>query len=67
MKPHGSARWELLGHFTAAPAEIAALRSVLSRHEDPLEALDAMPRGLLWDALDVCRLEGHAVRVHFED
>jgi hypothetical protein len=43
------------------------VRAVLERHDDPLEALSILPKGLLWDTLDVLRLEGHPVRVRFED
>jgi hypothetical protein len=67
IKPSDSADWELLGNFSASKTELSALRSVLSRHENPLDALSTLPRGLLWDALDVCREEGHAVRIRFED
>ena len=52
--------------FSAAPDEIAALRSVLEKHEDAsYDALSILPRGLLWDTLDVLGSEGHAARVSF--
>lgn len=65
MRPRGSESWELLGRFQASPEEIAALRGALAQHENPYDALSSMPRGLLWDTLDVCRGEGHEARVTF--
>jgi hypothetical protein len=60
MKPQGAASWELLGNFSASEAELRELRSVLSRRENPLDALSQLPKRLLWDTLDICRVEGHA-------
>ena len=65
MRPAGKDAWETLGTFSAAPGELAALRSVIERHGDPYDALRSLPRGLLWDTLDVLRSEGHTARVTF--
>jgi hypothetical protein len=67
MKPRGSASWELLGTYTAHDAaELASLREVLSRHANPYAALKELPPGtLIYDLLDVCRLEGHQARISF--
>ena len=67
MKPQGAATWDLLGDFSTDTAEMAALRSVLARHANPYDALKELPRGLIYDTLDVCRLEGHEVRLAFHD
>jgi hypothetical protein len=60
-----AATWDHVGVFAAAPEELAALRSVLSRHENPIDALPLLPRGLLWDTIDVIRAEGWLARVRF--
>jgi hypothetical protein len=66
MKPRGKAVWELLGDFSASGEELTAIRSVLSRHENALDALKALPPGtLMYDLLDVCRTDGHKVRISF--
>jgi hypothetical protein len=57
--------WDRVGTFTAAPAEIAALREVLQRHESPFDALPFLPRGLLYDTLDIIKAEGWLARVVF--
>jgi hypothetical protein len=57
--------WDRVGVFTAAPEEMAALRSVLSRHENPFDALGQLPRGLLWDTIDAIRESGSIARVSF--
>jgi hypothetical protein len=67
MKPQGAETWDLLGDFSTDTAEMAALRSVLARHANPFDALKELPRGLIYDTLDVCRLEGHEVRLAFHD
>jgi hypothetical protein len=67
MKPQGAASWELLGNFSASEAGLRELRSVLSWRENPLDAFSQLPKGLLWDTLDICRVEGHDVRIQFED
>jgi hypothetical protein len=51
--------------FTAARDEIASLRSVLSRQENPFDALGQLPRGLLWDTIDLIRESGWFARVSF--
>lgn len=58
-----------LGKFEASLAELAALRALLEQHNDPLEALDRIKaiNQMLFDILDVCRLERHRVRIRFED
>jgi len=67
MMAHGSKTWESLGVFTATPAEAAQIRAVMEGR-DPYDALDQLPRGtLLYDTLDMCRSEGHDVRLSFED
>lgn len=67
MKPQGATTWDLLGNFTADAAEMAALRSVLARHVNPYDALKELPRGLIYDTLDVCRLQGYEVKLAFHD
>jgi hypothetical protein len=64
FRPVG-ASWERLGTFTAALDEIAALRSAIERHDNPYDALSTLSRGLLWDTLDVLRVEGHEARLTF--
>jgi hypothetical protein len=66
MKPQGSENWELLGTYTANDAaELAVLRSILHRHENPVDALKELPPGLIYDLIDVVRLEGHQARISF--
>jgi hypothetical protein len=55
--------WDRVGVFSAAPDEIAALRSVLSRHENPFDALGQLPAGIVFDTLDIIRAEGWFARV----
>lgn len=64
FRPAG-ASWETLGTFTAAPDELAALRSVLERHDNPYDALSLLPKGLLFDTLDILRSAGHEARLAF--
>jgi hypothetical protein len=54
-----------VGTFSAAPEEITVLREVLVQHESPFDALPHLPRGLLWDTLDVIKCEGWFARVTF--
>jgi hypothetical protein len=61
----GGASWERFGTFTAAPDEMAALRSVLECHDNPYDALSTLPRGLLFDTLEILRSDGHEARVSF--
>ena len=65
--PHDASKWEVLGRFTATEAEIAELRALLKAHDSPYGALDRLPKGLLFDALDICRQEGHDARVTFRE
>jgi hypothetical protein len=64
FRPAG-ASLETLGTFTAAPDELAALRSVLERHDNPYDALNILPKGLLFDTLDILRSAGHEARLAF--
>jgi hypothetical protein len=60
----GAPAWDAVGRFTASDQEIDELKTLLEGHE-PLEVLDRLPRGLLWDVLDSIRLENHEVKVTF--
>lgn len=62
-----STAWDHLGRFTTTPAELAQLKALLADGRDPTKALDRIPKGLLWDALDILRAEGHEARVRFPD
>ena len=64
---HGANHWETLGRFHASKAEIEALRTALENQEHPYEALEDLPKGLLFDALDICREEGHDARISFRE
>ena len=61
-KPTDTA-WDSLGRFTATPEEHAELTAILARHENPFDALPHLPRGLLWDSLDVLREGGYVVKL----
>jgi hypothetical protein len=65
--PHDVSKWEVLGRFTATEAEIDELRAVLEAHDSPYDALERLPKGLVWETLDICRQEGHDVRVSFRE
>jgi hypothetical protein len=56
-------QYDLVGHFSASQEEIAAIRAVLERHADPLDALEELPRGLVWDVLDSIKQQGWLARV----
>ena len=56
--PAGATEWDTLGTFE--PASETELRILLDHRDDALAVLPLLPRHtLLWDLLDVCRLEGH--------
>jgi hypothetical protein len=57
--------WDRVGVFAAAPEEIVALRSVLSRYENPFDALSQLPAGIVFDTLDIIKAEGWLARVSF--
>jgi hypothetical protein len=67
MKARESTSWELLGTYTAHDAaELASLRELFRRHVTPYDALkELQPGTLIYDLLDVCRLERHEVRIAF--
>jgi hypothetical protein len=67
MRPKGSTAWEVLGRFRSTATEIEALRAVLAAHGKPYDALPHLPKGLVWDTLDICQREGHEVRVTFRE
>jgi hypothetical protein len=56
--PAGATEWDTLGTFE--PESETELQLLLEHWDDPLALLPLLPRQtLLWDLLDVCRLEGH--------
>ena len=65
FKPHGARQWDFLGRFSASEEELLALRELLQSHDDLWAVLDRIPKGLLWDTLDVLRSEGYEARVSF--
>jgi hypothetical protein len=54
--------WSTLGRFSATPEELAQLHAIVSRHANPLDAIEHLPRGLLRDALQICQQDGLEVR-----
>lgn len=64
--PAGAAEWDLLGRYSASDDELAVLRTLLE-NRDPYEALSSLPPGMMRDAIDIIRSEGHAARVLFDD
>ena len=65
-KPTDTA-WDSLGTFKATPEEFTELKEIIERHENSLDALEELPRGLLWDALDVLRESNYVVKVEIAE
>ena len=56
--------WERLGTFTVSTDQVRVLRELLEGR-DPYEVLDKLPKGQIFDSLDMLRSEGHDARVTF--
>jgi hypothetical protein len=66
MRRPGATASSSLGNFSASDGEIAELRELLEGRE-PFEVLECIPRGLIWDALDILRSDGYEARVTFHE
>jgi hypothetical protein len=63
----GSASWEHLGRFKTTASELADLKAHLARCANAYQLLDRIPKGLIWDTLDILKAEGHFARLRFPD
>jgi hypothetical protein len=63
IRPAGKTEFETLGRCNAEPSELSILRASIREHANPLAAIDRLPPGLLRDTLEVCRDDGHEVRI----
>jgi hypothetical protein len=63
----GSISWEHLGRFKTTAAELADLRAKAARCANAYQLLDRIPKGIVWDTLDILKAEGHFARLRFPD